>query len=91
MTPSRVSQMFKAVVQRTAQHFGQDPKRAFDRLPERSADAFDRRVAQRELELAGRGKAWGAAMESALTRPIEPGTATPAGARLQVDSETRWG
>ena len=91
VTPSRVSQMFKAVVQRTAQHFGQDPKRAFDRLPERSADAFDRRVAQRELELAGRGKAWGAAMESALTRPIEPGTATPAGARLQVDSETRWG
>lgn len=91
VTPSRVSQMFKAVVQRTAQHFGQDAQRAIDRLPDRSADAFDRRVAQRELELAGRGGAWGAAMESALTRPIEPGAAVPAGARLQVDSETRWG
>ena len=28
VTPSRVSQMFKALVQRTALHFGQDPKRA---------------------------------------------------------------
>ena len=91
VTPSRVSQMFKAVVQRTAQHFGQDAQRAIDRLPERSPDAFDRRVAQRELELAGRGGAWGPAMESALTRPLDPAPAAPVGARLQVDSETRWG
>lgn len=72
VTPSRVSQMFKALVQRTAQHFGQDPKRAFDRLPDRSSDAYERRIAQRELELAMRADegAWGRMMEDALTRPL---------------------
>ena len=93
VTPSRVSQMFKAVVQRTAVHFGQDAKRALDRLPERaSPDAFERRVAQRELELASRGGegAWGRMMESALTQPIEHNT-PPAGERLRVDGGTRWG
>ncbi|HRH88965.1 MAG TPA: hypothetical protein PLO41_19120, partial [Rubrivivax sp.] len=85
----------KALVQRTAEHFGQDPKRALDRLPERSAEAFERRMVQRELELAGRAGegAWGHMMESALTRPIDA-AAEPAPAaadRLRVDSETRWG
>ncbi len=91
VTPSRVSQMFKALVQRTALHFGQDPKRAIDRLPERSPDAFERRVAQRELDLAGRAGAWGRMMESALTRPIDAEPAAPAAERLHVGSETRWG
>jgi RNA polymerase sigma factor for flagellar operon FliA len=105
VTPSRVSQMFKALVQRIAVHFGQDAKRALDRLPDRSPDAFERRVAQRELELASNAAegAWGQMMESALTRPIaapEPAAAQPAaeaeespppGTRLHVDSETRWG
>jgi RNA polymerase sigma factor for flagellar operon FliA len=97
VTPSRVSQMFKALVQRTALHFGQDPKRAVDRLPERSPDAYERRVAQREVELATRAGegAWGAMMEAALTRPLasRDAVATPAPPvqRLQIDSETRWG
>ena len=91
VTPSRVSQMFKAVVQRTAQHFGQDPKRAIDRLPERSPDAFERRVAQRELDLAGRADAWGRMMESALTHPIEPEPVAPADKGLRVNSATKWG
>ncbi|MCU0921019.1 MAG: sigma-70 family RNA polymerase sigma factor [Burkholderiaceae bacterium] len=106
VTPSRVSQMFKALVQRTALHFGQDPKRALDRLPERSPDDFDRRIAQRELELAARidEGAWGHMMESALTRPItppkpasrRPGAATSStvpqgGQRIRVDGDTRWG
>ena len=104
MTPSRVSQMFKALVQRTAVHFGQDPKRAVDRLPERSPVAFERRIAQREAELAANGEegAWGHMVESALTRPISPARPEPAPApaatkvppaakRLRVDSETRWG
>ena len=95
VTPSRVSQMFKAVVQRTATHFGQDPKRALDRLPDRSPDTFDRRVAQRELELASRAGegAWGHMMERALTRPITStkARATPGDKRLRVDSGTRWG
>ena len=92
VTPSRVSQMFKALVQRTALHFGQDPKRAFDRLPERSSDAFERRIAQRELELATRAGegAWGRMVESALTRPLPLASAQPE-PPLQVDSDTRWG
>ena len=100
VTPSRVSQMFKALVQRTALHFGQDPKRAIDRLPQPSPDDFERRMAQRELELAanaGEG-AWGQMMESALTRPLLPrpqaaeASAVPQpGKRIRVGSGTRWG
>jgi RNA polymerase sigma factor for flagellar operon FliA len=94
VTPSRVSQMFKALVQRTAQHFGQDARRAIDHLAERSPDAFERRVAQRELELAARAGelAWGHMVESALTRPLGP--ARPDGTegeRIQVSAQTRWG
>jgi len=94
VTPSRVSQMFKSLVQRTALHFGQDPKRAIDRLPAGSPDAYERRVAQRELELASRAGegAWGRMMESALTRPLAPRAAPPpAEPELRVDSDTRWG
>jgi len=104
VTPSRVSQMFKALLQRTALHFGQDPKRAIDRLPERLPDDFERRVAQREMELATNRDegAWGRMMESALTRPIRPAAAgmprrvstkapPPPRERIRVDSDTRWG
>ena len=103
VTPSRVSQMFKALVQRTALHFGQDPKRAIDRLPDRSPDDFERRVAQREMELATTRDegAWGRMMESALTRPVRAAAADkprraatkvlPPRERIRVDSDTRWG
>jgi RNA polymerase sigma factor for flagellar operon FliA len=95
VSPSRVSQMFKAVVERTAQHFGQDPKRAIDRLPgQRSPDAFERRLAQRELQLAaGNGDgAWGPMVENALTRPITRKPQADAEAqRVRVDSGTKWG
>jgi RNA polymerase sigma factor for flagellar operon FliA len=100
VTPSRVSQMFKALVQRTALHFGQDPKRAIDRLPQPSPDDFERRIAQREMELAanaGEG-GWGQMMESALTRPLVPRqpsadarAAPQPGKRIRVPSGTRWG
>ena len=104
VTPSRVSQMFKSLVQRTAVHFGQDPKRAMDRLGERSPEAFERRMAQRELQLAARAAEgpWGRMVERALTQPIgtaaaggsgnvggsEPGAAPPV--RVSVNSSTRW-
>ena len=97
VTPSRVSQMFKALVQRTAQHFGEDPKRALDRLPDRSPGAFERQMAQREAELAASADgAWGAMMEGALTQPLSADApAMPAPAppppRLRVGSGTRWG
>ncbi len=95
VTPSRVSQMFKSLVQRAARHFEQDPKRAVDRLPERSPDTFERRVAQRELALSGRADegAWGRMVERALTGPLDQGAeiATVGGSGVRVDSDTRWG
>jgi RNA polymerase sigma factor for flagellar operon FliA len=96
VTPSRVSQMFKALVQRTALHFGQDPKRALDRLPARSSDDFERRVVKRELELAASADegAWGHMVESALTRPIEPArpeSPDQTDQRIRISSDTRWG
>ncbi len=104
VTPSRVSQMFKALVQRTALHFGQDPKRAMDRLPDRSAEGFAKRMAEREAELAASAESgpWGRMVEEVLTRPIEPPKPTaavetvpladaPASKRLRVSSGTRWG
>lgn len=92
VTPSRVSQMFKALVQRTARHFGQDPRRAVDRLPGRSADADERRIAMRELELATRAGegAWGHMMERALVQPLSA-TAPAPEPPPPVNSETRWG
>ena len=98
VTPSRVSQMFRALVQRMAVHFGQDPKRAIDRLPERSGMAFAQRMAQREAELATRASdgPWGRLMEEVLTRPMDlPATkaeppALPELPRLRVTSDTRW-
>jgi RNA polymerase sigma factor for flagellar operon FliA len=97
VTPSRVSQMFRALVQRVAQHFGQDPRRAVDRLPDRGPDGFERRMARREAELAAReGGSWGRLMEEVLTRPLglDPLPAAAGGrktARVRVDSQTKWG
>jgi RNA polymerase sigma factor for flagellar operon FliA len=95
VTPSRVSQMFRALVQRAAQHFGQDAKRATDRLPQAAGPNFAQRMAQRELELAGRASdgPWGRQMEDALTRPLEPlapQSPDQVDARLRVASDTRW-
>jgi Sigma-70, region 4 len=74
VTPSRVSQIFGALVRRIALHFGQDPKRAMDRLPDRSAAAFEQHMAQREVELATRAGEgpWGRMVEEVLSRPRPP-------------------
>jgi RNA polymerase sigma factor for flagellar operon FliA len=98
VTPSRVSQMFKSLVERMAQHFGQDPRRALDRLPDRSGASFAQRMAQREVDQATRAGdgPWGRMMEEVLTRPmdlVESPTAqhdAQSGGRLRVTSTTRW-
>ncbi len=98
VTPSRVSQMFRALVQRMAVHFGQDPRRAIDRLPDRSGPSFAQRVAQREAELEARASdgPWGRMMEEVLTKPAaaSPSEAAPRDAqstkRLDVTGDTRW-
>ena len=85
--------MFKASVQRIAQHFGQDPKRAMDRLPARNGADFARQIAQREAELAASsgGTAWGELMEQVLSRPPSPFDAEAGDERMDVPINTRWG
>jgi RNA polymerase sigma factor for flagellar operon FliA len=98
VTPSRVSQIFKAVVQRLAAHFSQEPRRATDRLPDRSAEAFARRMAQREIELATRADdgPWGRLLEEVLIKPVDSVAADAkppapgADGRVRVRSNTRW-
>jgi RNA polymerase sigma factor for flagellar operon FliA len=93
VTPSRVSQMFKASVQRIAVHFGQDPKRAIDRFPSRSGADFAQQMAQREAELAASsgGTAWGELMEQVLARPATQFDTSLGEEPLDVPINTRWG
>ena len=106
VTPSRVSQMFKALVQRTARAFRPGPE-ARARPPARSFARGLRAHASRSVSWSSPPtptKAPGVSMmESALTRPIDRAQAGSraagcrgarsacAGTRLRVDSETRWG
>ncbi len=101
VTPSRVSQMFKASVQRIATHFGHDGQRATDliasqvaadqRGPRADQAAEDaRRITVREAELAAENGGWGEMVEAVLTQPGELFD-DKAEEPLRVDSSTRWG
>ncbi len=102
VTPSRVSQMFKASVQRIANHFGHDGQRATDLISASQAAAGQRaeqaaqeaqRIALREAELAAGGDhgGWGEMVEAVLTQPGELFDEHAAEEPLRVDSSTRWG
>ena len=105
VTPSRVSQMFKASVQRIASHFGQGAQRATDRVVEADsavlakrqrearAIADSRRVDQTEAELADVAdhSDWGELVEAVLTRPGELFDDPTPHDPLRIDSTTRWG
>lgn len=88
VSPSRVSQIYKSLLERMARHFGHH--RSTDRLPE-ADDAFDDLVAQREAELEASETAWGEMMEDVLNLPRERFGDTTPDVRLQVTSTTRWG
>lgn len=91
VTPSRVSQIYHAVVKRAAEHFGHAPQpaqRATDR-DQRAAD-LAALVRQREDELKRSGQgAWGEMMEQVLAAKrrhlVSPED------RIEVTSTTRWG
>lgn len=106
VSPSRVSQIFKAVCHRIAHHFGHADQRAPGRVAAEVATPFDELVALREAELARAADAagpWGSLMEDALTMPEERfGNGKAAGGdtgshpggpepRLVVRGNTRWG
>jgi RNA polymerase sigma factor for flagellar operon FliA len=93
LTPSRVSQMFRASVQRIARHFGH--ARASDRLLETAAGGTggEAAVAANEAESAGAGHpgSWGRLVEDVLARPAEHFDEPPAERLLRVAAGTRWG
>ncbi len=103
VTPSRVSQIYHAVVQRAATHFGQASpaspelrQRATDRLEEPSAPTLDELVAAREQALRGsEHAAWGELIEHVLVNPAseqgEPGEPGAPQELIRVDASTRWG
>ena len=73
VSPSRVSQLYKAACRRIAVHFGNEEQRAVGRAVDASAESFDELVSQRELELARSAPSgpWSHWMEKALTAPDE--------------------
>ncbi len=91
VTPSRVSQLYKSVLQRISTHFGHH--RAADRVPAVAARQFDELVAQREAELETlpTDGPWGTLIENVLTKPKDQFTPPPGDDRISVGSGTRWG
>jgi RNA polymerase sigma factor FliA len=102
VSPSRVSQIYHAVVKRVVAQFGPDSQhepqhqRATDRHPDARAEALAELVRQREAALAATEQAnWGARVDPGLTRP--PGHEAAASAvpadepYLVVTPGTRWG
>lgn len=90
VSPSRVSQIYKALLEKMARHFGHH--RSTDRLPG-APERFDELVAQREAELEASATdgPWGEMVEEVLTLPRERFGDTAPDVRLQVTSTTRWG
>jgi len=92
VTPSRVSQLYKSVVQRIATHFGHAHHRTIDRLPGDPAGHFAELVEARESELQrsfAEGP-WGELMEEVLSKPLEKAGVADS-ERMNVTSDTRWG
>lgn len=90
VTPSRVSQIYHAVVKRAAEHFGHAPqKRATDR---RNGDLSEL-VREREDELKRTGQgAWGEMMEQVLiAKRRASAKVINAADRIEVTATTRWG
>ncbi|NML14376.1 sigma-70 family RNA polymerase sigma factor [Azohydromonas caseinilytica] len=94
VTPSRVSQLYKSVLQRISNHFGHPGQhRVVDRVPAVAAKHFDELVQQREkeLEASPTDGPWGELIENVLTKPKEQFGAPPGDERISVSSTTRWG
>jgi RNA polymerase sigma factor FliA len=68
VTPSRVSQIYHSVVRKAAAHFSGEPrKRAMDRFPDKSSQAFQDLMQQRERELSQQPSgSWSELMEKVL-------------------------
>lgn len=90
VSPSRVSQIYKSLLEKLSRHFGHH--RSTDGIAD-APQRFDDLVAQREAELEASAEEgpWGDMMEEVLTLPRERFGDTTPDVRLQVTSTTRWG
>jgi RNA polymerase sigma factor for flagellar operon FliA len=92
VSPSRISQIYQAVVHRIATHFGHADRRSIDRVA--VAARFEQLVNSREQELQrapGEGP-WGELIEEILNMPREQfGALPPDDEPIRVSSSTRWG
>ncbi|MBA4177257.1 MAG: flagellar biosynthesis protein FliA [Leptothrix sp. (in: Bacteria)] len=93
VSPSRVSQMFKAVCTRIGEHLAPARQRSTDRAESFDPSRFDDLVTARESELASHGAAgaWGARLAEVLGTPEDIARRYPAGEPIVVDNSTRWG
>jgi RNA polymerase sigma factor for flagellar operon FliA len=96
VSPSRVSQMYKAICERIAGHFGHAApnQRSMDRQGPAAAARFNELLAMREAELARSTElgAWGEMVEGVLGLPREQfGQPADGEERVEVNSSTRWG
>jgi RNA polymerase sigma factor for flagellar operon FliA len=88
VTPSRVSQMFKASLQRIATHFGEDGRRATDRV----AAPVPAPQVDYEAMASAESRRWAPLMEQMLTRPADDFGDDPKDDKpLRITAGTRWG
>jgi RNA polymerase sigma factor FliA len=92
VSPSRISQLYKAVFKRIARHFEHPDQRALDRLGPESTLRFEEMIALREAELAreANGAPWEELVEDALDVSNKRFGASSGAARMRVDGNTRW-
>ncbi|OYT86994.1 MAG: flagellar biosynthesis protein FliA [Burkholderiales bacterium PBB6] len=95
VTPSRVSQIYHAVVRRVAAHFETPEaprKRATDKVPDTRTAAFAQLIKEREQALGETGQGnWGSLMEQVLAQTAAKRPADAGDDYLEVGPGTRWG
>ena len=94
VSPSRLSQMFKAVCDRVGVHMGHAGQRSTDRARVGGRERLDELITQRERELAPPvpgGKAWGQGLADVLLTTRDFATGHPEDQPIVVDGNTRWG
>jgi len=99
VTPSRVSQIYHAVVRRAATHFGNAPRRATDRItekfPDKTSEDFVALMQEREESLRqSQQGAWSDMVEHVLAhpgRPLEPSHDSGPDSIIEITATTRWG
>lgn len=93
LSPSRISQIYGALVRRIAVIAGHAPRRSIDQAEVSPSADMDALVQQREAELgqAPTDDSWGQLLEQVLNLPAERFGPDSDPDHIHVDSHTRWG